>query len=224
MPSVVMRLVRFLASTTATSLLDCSEATWRSQISQGTKDHDRRALLLYARRKIEDLVDADGWEAEFPRDIWQLRRLGYDGNQTLDFTAVSQPWLCHLVKRWLRWRLATGLNIETVRRGLRSLIRFAVFCQGIEVQSLADIDRVVLERYLADLQSRVGWTTAPQRPHRPAELVSGRHPSTPLGRLLVAQRADLQRRLPEAQRAGAPGIVRTGDGPDRASRQSRPLG
>ena len=156
MPFVVMRLVRFLVSTTATSLLDFSEATWRSQISQGTKDHDRRALLLYARRKIEDLVDADGWEAEFPRDIWQLRRLGYDGNQTLDFTAVSQPWLCHLVKRWLRWRLATGMNIETVRRGLRSLIRFAAFCQGIEVQSLADIDRVVLERYLADLRAEWG--------------------------------------------------------------------
>ena len=116
-PFVVMRLVRFLESTTATSLLDCSEATWRSQVSQGTKDGDRRALLLYARRKIEDLVDADGWEGEFPRDIWQLRRLGYDGNQTLDFTAVSQPWLCHLVKRWLRWRLSTELNLETVRRG-----------------------------------------------------------------------------------------------------------
>jgi integrase len=155
-PSVVMRLVRFLASTTATSLLDCSEATWRSQISQGTKDHDRRALLLYARRKIEDLVEADGWEAEFPRSIWQLRRLGYDGNQTLDFTAVSQLWLCDLVKRWLRWRLAAGLNIETVRRGLRSLIRFAAFCHGIEVQSLADIDRAVLERYLADLQAEWG--------------------------------------------------------------------
>ncbi len=156
MPSVAMRLVRFLSCTTVTSLLDYSEATWRSQISQGTKDHDRRALLLYARRKIEDLVDADGWEAEFPRDIWQLRRLGYDGNQTLDFTAMAQPWLCHLVKRWLRWRLATGLNIETVRRGLRSLTRFAAFCQGIEVQSLADIDRAVLERYLADLQSEWG--------------------------------------------------------------------
>ena len=191
MPSVVMRLVRFLSGTTATSLLDFSEATWRSRISQGTKDHDRRALLLYGRRKIEDLVDADGWEAEFPRHIWQLRRLGYDGNQTLDFTAVSQPWLCHLVKRWLRWRLATGMNIETVRRGLRSLIRFAAFCQGIEVQSLADIDRVVLERYRR-LGNRVGRTTAPQRPHRPAELVSGRNPSTSLGRLVVAQGADLQ--------------------------------
>ena len=156
MPFVVMRLVRFLASTTATSLLERSEEDWRSQISKGTKDGDRRALLLYARRKVEDLVDADGWEAEFPRDVWQLRRLGYDGNQTLDFTAVSQPWLCHLVKRWLRWRLATGLNIETVRRGLRSLIRFAVFCQDIEIQSLAHIDRIVVERYLADLQTEWG--------------------------------------------------------------------
>lgn len=156
MPSVVMRLVRFLASTTATSLLDYSEATWRSQVSQGTKDGDRRALLLYARRKIEDLVDADGWEGEFPRDVWQLRRLGYDGNQTLDFTTVAQPWLCHLVKRWLRWRLSTEIKLETVRRGLRSLTRFSVFCQGIGVQRLSDIDRVVLERYLADLQAEWG--------------------------------------------------------------------
>jgi integrase len=155
-PSVVMRLVRFLASATTTSLLERSEETWRAQISQGTKDQDRRALLLFARRKVEDLVDAEGWEGEFPRAVWQLRRLGYDGNQTLDFTAVPQPWLRLLVKRWLRWRLATGLNLETVRRGLRSLTRFAVFCQDIGAQSLADIDRVVVERYLADLQSEWG--------------------------------------------------------------------
>ena len=58
-----------------------------------------------------------------------------------------------LVKRWLRWRLSAGLNLETVRRGLRSLTRFAIFCQRVGVKSLGDIDRVVLERYLADLHA-----------------------------------------------------------------------
>lgn len=45
------------------------------------------------------------------------------------------------------------MNLETVRRGLRSLTRFAAFCETIGVTSLAAIDRGVLERYLADLHA-----------------------------------------------------------------------
>lgn len=155
-PAVVMRLVRFLATTTAVSLLDHGEDTWRSRMGRhAPKDANARALLVYARRKVDDLADAGGWEAEFPRDIWQLRRLGFEGNQTLDFAAIPQPWLRQLVKRWLRWRLGTGLNLETARRGLRSLTRFARFCDGIGVNCLADIDRTVIERHLADLHAEL---------------------------------------------------------------------
>jgi integrase len=79
-----------------------------------------------------------------------MRRLGFTGNQRLDFTGIRQPWLRELVKRWLRWRLSTGLDLEVARRGLRALTRFARFLDRIGVSALAGIDRAVLKRYLAD--------------------------------------------------------------------------
>jgi integrase len=156
LPAVVMALVRALAATGAVSLLDRTEHEWRIGIGRpAPRDSTLRALLIDARRKVSDLADGDGWEGEFDRDVWQLRRLGFPGNQQLDFTAVGQPWLRGLVKRWLRWRLGAGLGLEAARRGLRCLTRFAVFCERIGVGALADVDRVVLERYLADLHAEL---------------------------------------------------------------------
>jgi integrase len=132
------------------STLQASEADWVAELAHYPS---AGSFLRYARRHVEDLAEAGGWEAEFPRDIWLLRRLGRPGNETLDFTAIPQPWLRELVKRWLRWRLSSELTLETVRRGLRSLTRFAVFCERAGVHSLADIDRELLERYLADLHA-----------------------------------------------------------------------
>ena len=153
-PTVVMQVVRFLATTTVTSLLDQDEDTWRAQIGRpAPKDGTPRALLIYARRKVEDLVDAGGWETEYPRDVWRLRRLGFPGQQTLTFQEIPRPWLRDLVKRWVRWRLGTGLGLEAVRRGLRALTRFARFCDRVGVRALSEVKRVVLERYLADLQA-----------------------------------------------------------------------
>ena len=90
-----MQVVRFLATTTVTSLLDQDEDAWRAQIGRpAPKDCTPRALLIYARRKVEDLADAGGWEAEYPRDVWQLRRLGFPGHQTLDFDGHSRSPGC----------------------------------------------------------------------------------------------------------------------------------
>ena len=151
-----MAVVRALAATGAVSLLDRTEHEWRIGIGRpAPRDSNLRALLIDARRKVSDLADGDGWEGEFDRDVWQLRRLGFPGNQQLDFTAIGQPWLRGLVKRWLRWRLGAGLGLEAARRGLRCLTRFAVFCERIGVGALADVDRVVLERYLADLHAEL---------------------------------------------------------------------
>ena len=85
--------------------------------------------------------------------MWLLRRLGRPGNEKLTFEQIGQPWLRELAKRWVRARLATELNLETVRRGLRSLNRFSAFCSRAGVHSLSEVDRRVLERYLADLHA-----------------------------------------------------------------------
>jgi len=156
LPPVVMRMVRFLATTATASLLDHSEQRWRAELGRwAPNDTNTRSLLLYARRKADDLFTAGGWEAEFPRDVWQLRRLGHPGNQILDFTVIAKPWLRELVKRWLRWRMGTGVHLEVARRGLRSTARFASFCDRIGVTGLAGIDRTVIEAYLADLHAEL---------------------------------------------------------------------
>jgi integrase len=155
-PAVVMAVVRFLAEVEAHSLLDRTEADWRTSIGRpAPADNNPRALLVFARRRIEDLAHADGWDGEYGNDVWQLRRLGLEGNQVLRFDAVPQPWLRELAKRWVRWRSSTGLALETVRRGLRVVTRFADYCRRVGIGQLADIDRGVLEHYLADLHAEM---------------------------------------------------------------------
>lgn len=155
-PAVVMQVVSFLREAGGTSLLDRTEHEWATSIGRpAPRDSNPRALLLYARRQVEDLTRPGGWEDEYDHDVWHLRRLGFDGNPTLRFDQIPQPWLRDLVKKWVRWRLGTGLVLETVRRGLRSLTRFATFCDRSGVEVLADIDRDLLERYLADLAAEL---------------------------------------------------------------------
>jgi integrase len=155
-PAVVMQAVRIVADAAVSSLLEMSEDQWRQRV--GRSMPNARALIVYARRKTEDLRDADGWEAEYPRDTWQLRRVGFDGNQVLDFTAITDTTIRELAKRWIRWRLGTGLGLTSTRRGLRALTRFTQFCGRLGVADLSDIDRGVLERYLADLHADVSGT------------------------------------------------------------------
>lgn len=165
-PAVVMQVVRFLATVGETSLLDASEEDWRARIGRpAPKDANPRALLAYARRGLEDLESGTGWDAEYPRDRWRLRRLGLTAaDRTLVFEAIPQPQLRELAKRWARWRLSCGLGYESVRRGVAAVTRFARFLDsdpGRQPKSLAELDREVLERYLADLHT--AYAGNPQR-------------------------------------------------------------
>lgn len=164
-PSVVMQVVRFLAGVPESSLLDASEQDWRSRIGRpAPKDSNPRALLAYACRGLEDLASGTGWEAEYPRDRWRLRRLGLtDADRTLAFDQIRQPQLRELAKRWARWRLSCGLGYEAVRRGVTAVTRFSCFLDSDPQSptSVAELDRPVLERYLADLHS--AYAGNPQR-------------------------------------------------------------
>jgi hypothetical protein len=122
-PHVASQLARLLAATTVTSLLDQPEDTWARQFPRGRP----RSLLLYAYRHIDDLAAGSGWDTEYSRDVWRLRKLGFGGNPVLRFDRMPQPWLRELAKRWVRWRLTTGQTLGTARAGLHILTRFAVF-------------------------------------------------------------------------------------------------
>lgn len=90
-PAVVMQVVGFLRETGGTSLLDRTEREWATSIGRpAPADSNPRALLLYARRQVEDLTRLGGWEDEYDHDIWYLRRLGFDGNPTLRFDQIPQ--------------------------------------------------------------------------------------------------------------------------------------
>ena len=207
LPPVVMRMVRFLATTPAASLLQLSEEQWRAELGRrAPKETNARSLLIYARRKVDDLFTAGGWDVEFARDVWQLRRLGYPGNQTLDFTVIPQPWLRDLVKRWLRWRMGTGLHLEVARRGLRSMARFARFCDRTGVTGLAAADRTVIEAYLADLH---------------AELAGRQRHNDHIGQLNAFLHAVRQHRWDDSLPATA--LIFPDDYPKRAERLPRAL-
>ena len=158
-PFVVMQVVRFLATCPVTSLLDRPEEAWRQQLGRpAPKDSNPRAFLVFARRQLEDLTAAGGgWDAEYGRDIWRLHNLGFEGRQTLRFDRIPQPWLKELAKRWARWRISTGLCLEASRRAVRALERFAQFLASPPVNAgqLSEVDRPLLERYLADLHAEM---------------------------------------------------------------------
>ena len=78
---------------------------------------------------------------------------------------------------------ATGLGLEAARRGLRvpDPVRPVLPAHRRRARS-AEVDRVVLERYLADLHAELAGRAAPRRPHRAAQHVPARDPPAPLGR------------------------------------------
>lgn len=99
-PPVVNRVVDLLTRTGATSLTDYEEPAWRQSGHPALTDTMARAFLTFAIRKVADLAEEDGWAAEYPRDSWKMRRLGYPGNDAIRFTGIAQPWLREHAKRW----------------------------------------------------------------------------------------------------------------------------
>ena len=163
-PTTVRSMAGWLAGSGEASLLGRSEQDWRASCPpQAAKSGHPVALLIYAHRKVAALAEGEGWDNEYPRDTWHMRRLGI-GSQcaTLQFAGISQQWLRDLAKRWTRWRLGTGLEAQTCYRGVRALTRFSGFLAAAGVASIGGISRDVLERYLAALAAEV----AGRRDHR----------------------------------------------------------
>jgi integrase/ferredoxin len=138
-------------------LLDHSAPWWADRA--GPKTNSYPAFLAFARDSVEMLHEGTGWEVEYPRDIWRLERLpGLTTNpgkaysrDRLRFDQITQPWLRGLVKRWSRLRLSSGLAVGTVVSDVKALRRFSAFLADAapEVDAVADLNRALLERYLA---------------------------------------------------------------------------
>ena len=158
-PRHVQHLITAVASSDVHSLLDWSEEEWLAYppLTQPCAAQPR-ALVLYARRQIEDLHYGRGWDVEYPRDVWRLRNLGIDSRWArVRFDRIPQPWLSDPAKRWARWQLSNGMSPGQVIRGAAGIARFGAFLAQphIAVGALEQLTRDVLERYLAELHTGV---------------------------------------------------------------------
>jgi integrase len=151
-PPVLRNLIGHLASSGAASLLDRSEQAWQDDPPPSGAG-PVLALLGYAHRAVTTLAEGEGWDSEYPRDTWRLRRLGIDpsGTAGLQFAGIPQPWLKDLAKRWARWRLSTGIAPGTCYAGIKAVTRFAEFLAAAGITRPGQADRNMLEGYLAAL-------------------------------------------------------------------------
>ncbi len=151
------RILRDLAATGVSSLLDRAEEEWSGSGPRGTRAGGGLRFVLDARARVDLLASGGGWETEYPRDKWRLRNVGIqaDKTATTDFAPVSQPWLSGMAKRWCRWQLSAGLSASHAATGIRAVRRFSAFLARHDAgdASPASADRPLLERYLAGLSS-----------------------------------------------------------------------
>jgi integrase len=169
--------VRRVREAGVASLLDRPAEHWRQMAQSRHRTpgwenfHGRNeAFLLYAHDALETLRDGVGWDAEYPRDVWRLDRLGGvkhtpgrpGARIRLRFDRIAQPWLKDLGKRWVRYRLASGLSAATAVSDLQALTWFSEFLSAAapETGGLAGLDRELLERYLAWLAGQPGGASA----------------------------------------------------------------
>lgn len=93
-------------------------------------------------------------DGRWASDYWDAGRLGVParrGRGTARFGGISQPWLRDPVKRWSRFRLATGCAFATIDAGALALTRFSRFLAACQPQArdASAITRPVLEDYLS---------------------------------------------------------------------------
>jgi integrase len=100
-----------------------------------------------------------GLDADYAADHWDAARLGVPtlrGRGSVRFDTISQDWLRDPVKRWSRFRLATGCAFTTISSGALALSRFSIFLaeRHPEVTDESSITRAVLEDYLSWLLAK----------------------------------------------------------------------
>lgn len=114
--------------------------------------------------QVKILSGVDDIEAAYAADIWDANRLGIRarrGRNLAHFEVITQPWLREAVKRWCRFRLATGCAFSTTDAIAQCMRRFSIFLAEAhpEIVGSGGISREVIEEFLAWVTTR-GWGTA----------------------------------------------------------------
>lgn len=151
-PESILWLIRALPGAGADSLLDHNPEHWTAYLGYSSdRGYIERRFLLDAVGYLHDLRDGVGWEEEYPRDVWLLRRIGHPSRDgQLRFDGIEAAWLRALTKRWIRWRLSTGIGVGTVRSDIRAVTRFAQAFLSLQRGPQA-VTRELIEAHLAHL-------------------------------------------------------------------------
>jgi integrase len=154
-PESILRLLRALPRFGATSLLQRTTEEWTAYLGYSSeRGYIERRFLLDAISYLRDLIDGVGWDDEYPRDVWLLRRLGYPSRDgQLRFDGIEASWLRALTKRWIRWRLSTGISVGTVRADIRAITLFAQSFPTLHRGPQA-MTRELIETHLAHLATQ----------------------------------------------------------------------
>jgi len=168
-PRSIKPLLDYLSASGVESLLDRPLDDWLAGLPATAALHTPRAFLGYVIECLLDLRDGTGWDSEYQRDVWRLRRLGVAGHDgaRLDFTAVQPLWLRELAKRWCRWRKSCGIGLGQLRRDRIALVRLSRLTPGLASSpGPTALDRAALEAYLAGLAVEIPSPEDPAHRHR----------------------------------------------------------
>jgi integrase len=135
----------------ATSLRERSAEEWIELFGWQDRPSIARRFLSDTVGWLDDLDTGVGWEVEYDRDVWLLRRLGYPTRDAeIRFEPISAGWLRQLTKRWARWRLSTGVGWVSVAVGVRAVTALSASFPQLR-RGPAALTRDLLERHLAGL-------------------------------------------------------------------------
>ena len=149
-PDQLRRLLKRLPAG-AESFRDHDHDEWLELLGWRDRKSTARRFLADTLGWLDDLDHGVGWDSEFDRDIWQLRRLGYPNrDRRLCFDRIGPAWLRLLTKRWARWRLSTGIGPASVAFGLICVIDLAAAFPELAAGPQA-LTRDLIERHLANL-------------------------------------------------------------------------
>ncbi len=185
-------------------------ADWLTGLPAAASVNTPRAFLGYAIECLLDVRDGTGWDSEYQRDVWRLRRLGvadHDGAR-LDFTVVQPLWLRELAKRWCRWRMSCGVGLGQLRKDRIALVRLSRLTPGLA--SSTDPQRV-RPRGAGGLSGptagRAPTPKDPQHRYRRRDRVSACRAPAPLGVAARGGAAVSQRPAPRRGETPAPRAI-----------------
>ena len=118
---------------------------------------DKRISLL--RQLYSSIYEVYDERPETEKDVWDMRRMGLEVNLSagifkLNFSLIAQPWLRHLAKLYMKYRIAVR-SPGNCYEDISDIRRFSLFLEERYPKACAaDIDRSLVVEYIIFLRER----------------------------------------------------------------------